>query len=236
MSEPVIRDAVIDDARSIALIHVRAWQVAYRGIGYSEDGKTRSREREGAAAPEIDTRYRKILKHDLDFRRPDLALLKDFEAYRDSFLPGDDRPGGAQGAAYSDAQAYLALMDWFARGENLTDNLVPMDTYWVFYHDEMAGELKVRHFLRGNLLRRGGHIGYSVKPKFRNRGFATQMLQFGLERLRERGEFDALITCNDTNAASARVIEKCGGVRISDSRLQGKVLRRYLIAIAPADS
>ena len=47
-----------------------------------------------------------------------------------------------------------------------------------------------------------------------------------LELVAAKGVTDALLTCAHDNAASIRVIEKCGGVRIADS-----MRRRYLFPI-----
>ena len=58
----------------------------------------------------------------------------------------------------------------------------------------------------------GGHIGYAVRPAFRRRGFATEILRQSLEITESLGIRRVLVTCNAVNVASARVIERCGGV------------------------
>ncbi len=167
---------------------------------------------------------------ELHFRRPSPELRSAFEAFRDAFLPADvDMWTGVFGSGRSDVAAYIEQAARLARGK--VDSLVPTDTFWVFAGDEMAGELHVRHYLRRTLLHHGGHIGYSVQPKFRSCGVASAMLRFGIERLRALGEVEALVTCDDENAPSARVIEKAGGVRIPDTMLAGRPHRRYLIPI-----
>jgi predicted acetyltransferase len=167
----------------------------------------------------------------LEYRRPSADLIPAFERFRDAFLPGDfDMWRGLSISARTDPNAYVALLQSMAEG-TAPPPLVRSDTYWVFAGDEIAGELKIRHHLRGALLRHGGHVGYSVQPKFRGKGVATAMLLWALDRLRELGETEALVTCNDSNTASARVIEKCGGVRIHDSVYDGAPHRRYMIAL-----
>lgn len=167
---------------------------------------------------------------DLEFRRPSPALFEAFERFRDAFLPSDeDMWTGLFGDARTKLPAYL---DWLERSaQDRNPGLVPMDTYWVFCGEEMVGELNVRHYLRGPLLLRGGHIAYSVEPKFRGRGIAREMLQYGLRRLKELGEIEALITCLEGNAASARVAESSGGVRIHDAEVAGETHRRYLVRL-----
>lgn len=62
------------------------------------------------------------------------------------------------------------------------------------------------------LLQRGGHIGYGVRYSEWNRGYGTKMLALALEKAKELHISSVLITCNDDNIASARVMEKNGFV------------------------
>ena len=59
---------------------------------------------------------------------------------------------------------------------------------------------------------RGGHIGYGVRYSEWNRGYGTKMLGLALEKAKELHLSLVLITCNDDNLASARVMEKNGFV------------------------
>jgi predicted acetyltransferase len=47
------------------------------------------------------------------------------------------------------------------------------------------------------------------------------------------GIAQALLTCGENNAASARVIEKCGRVRIDNSQTEYGIHRRYWVPTAP---
>jgi predicted acetyltransferase len=94
---------------------------------------------------------------------------------------------------------------------------------------QVAGRLSVRHALNDFLLQQGGHIGYGVLPPFRSRGLGTRMLQRGLEHAATLGIGRVLVTCDDTNVASRRIIEGAGGVYESSySGPDTKVpIRRY---------
>jgi predicted acetyltransferase len=170
----------------------------------------------------------------LDFRRPSPQLAPAFKKFLNAFLVGDHNMwpvDGIFGLARTDLPAYIEFLQLSAEGRALPSHFVPSDTYWVFAGDEMAGEVHVRHFVRGTLWRVGGHVGYSVQPKFRRQGVASAMLRHACSRLRELGEVDALITCWDENTASAGVIEKCRGIRIADAVEDGHLARRYLIPL-----
>ena len=61
-------------------------------------------------------------------------------------------------------------------------------------------------------MRESGHIGYSVHPNKRRQGYATKQLQFALDEAEKLGLQKVLITCDKANIASAKTIQKVGGV------------------------
>ena len=106
--------------------------------------------------------------------------------------------------------------------------IVPMDPFFIETDEgRILGEIFIRHRLSAALEQYGGHIGYKVRPSCRNRGVATAALRLALQKLAAIGVPRALVTCSAANLASARVIEKCGAVRIEDSHQQDRVTRRY---------
>jgi len=94
---------------------------------------------------------------------------------------------------------------------------VAQTNLWLIDGDEFLGQLSIRHTLNRRLRFKGGHIGYSVRPSQRRRGHATLMLRLALPVAHRMGIDPALITCDDTNIASRRVIEANGGVLASAS-------------------
>jgi len=103
--------------------------------------------------------------------------------------------------------------------------------FWVAEASIYLGAITLRHSLNDFLLRAGGHIGYSIRPSARRRGLATWALAEVLTEARGLGLDRVLVTCGDDNLASARTIEKNGGV-LEDVRATGLGLtRRYWIAL-----
>lgn len=109
------------------------------------------------------------------------------------------------------------------------EGLVHSDYFWMTDGDEVVGFLAVRHRLNAFLLEEGGHIGYSVRPPRRREGHATRALGLALGRAAALGIEQALVTCDEHNAASRRTIELNGGVH-EDTR-HGN--RRYWVATGP---
>ncbi|PYQ30126.1 MAG: GNAT family N-acetyltransferase [Acidobacteria bacterium] len=106
---------------------------------------------------------------------------------------------------------YVRLLDAQARGERLPDGWVPSITMFGFAGDEVVGRLQFRRVLNERLLLIGGNIGYAVLPQFRGRGYAKSMLRQGLTLACAEGLRRVLITCDEDNRASARIIESVGG-------------------------
>ncbi|GLJ62965.1 hypothetical protein GCM10017576_30960 [Microbacterium barkeri] len=116
----------------------------------------------------------------------------------------------------------------------LPGGLVHNDLYWIVDEGEVVGFVSFRHALNDYLRRVGGHIGYSVRPSRRRRGYASRGLALALERAREIGLDRVMLTCDDDNVGSARTIEGAGGVLedVSDQSAHGHpLLRRYWIEL-----
>jgi predicted acetyltransferase len=131
--------------------------------------------------------------------------------------------------AWQSYSAFYALLSRMKAGGYPRPEIVPMDSYFIEADGHILGETFIRHRLTPHLEQIGGHVGYKVRPSCRNRGVATAALRLALKQLAAMGVERALVTCNTTNAASAKVIERCGGFRIEDALLPGRVERRYWI-------
>lgn len=165
-----------------------------------------------------------------------MRLLRPSAALRDAFLDVAREWRAADNDRYAlaidDFDAWLARMDRHARWEACPAPLVPCDHYWLVNEDDrILGGVRLRHALSRSLLVEGGHIGYDVRPSERRKGLGTRLLALTLEKARARGLERVLVTCDHDNVASARIIEKNGGVEIttSISRGSGKVVRRFWI-------
>ena len=105
------------------------------------------------------------------------------------------------------------------------------DTFIVLDGEgELVGILNVRHHLNKALEQAGGHIGYSVHPAHRRRGYATEMLALALDYCRDTlGLEKVLITCYDDNPGSARTIQHFNATLENKVPEGDRLVRRYWI-------
>ncbi|HXI59611.1 MAG TPA: GNAT family N-acetyltransferase, partial [Polyangia bacterium] len=92
------------------------------------------------------------------------------------------------------------------------ESLVPKTHLWAVADEQFVGRISIHHELNEALRVEGGHIGYDTVPSFRHLGVATEMLRQALPVARALGLTAVLLTCDDTNVGSIRVIERNGGL------------------------
>ena len=98
-------------------------------------------------------------------------------------------------------------------GINLPEGWVPDIQLVAFEKDGKAvGFLNLRLRLNDFLLEEGGHIGYSIRPSERGKGYAKEALCQGLQVAKGKNIKQALVTCSTENPASRAVILANGGV------------------------
>ena len=95
----------------------------------------------------------------------------------------------------------------------LPEYYVPSYDYFFVEDDKFIGVIHIRIRLTEGLLKYGGHIGYGINPLYWNKGYGTKLLKMGLEKAKELVKEDKiLITCDDDNIGSYKIIENNGGV------------------------
>ena len=172
-----------------------------------------------------------------------LVLVEPCGKYLESYLEAreEGRENGMASDDFSRAPAgeLLKRYDDFRCGRDLPPGWVAADYYWLVDEDKnrFIGEIGIRHGLTEALRRYGGHIGYAVRPSEWNKGHGTLMLGLALEKARDLGITTAMITCDDDNAASARVMEKNGFTLLDrvTNTVDGRtvITRRYTKNLSP---
>ena len=150
----------------------------------------------------------------MELRRPTLAdketileMMAEFEATQSA------HDGGFWDAENFDYEEWLESNRDMEMGLGIPDSWVPAVQLVAFARDGQAvGFLNLRLRLSDYLLEEGGHIGYSIRPSERGKGYAKESLRQGLEVAKGKNIKRALVTCSTKNPASRAVILANGGV------------------------
>lgn len=95
----------------------------------------------------------------------------------------------------------------------LPSHYVPSYGFFAVDDDKFIGVIHIRIRLTENLLKYGGHIGYAINPKYWNMGYGKKLLKLVLEQHKNLiKEDNILITCDDDNIGSYKIIEFNGGI------------------------
>ncbi len=159
-----------------------------------------------------------VLSDSSDRPHMQLTLVSPAEKHRETFLHALREfqreglswwTGGDITLAEQDFPAFVAKK--LADANPPVATQVPKTHLWAVADGQFVGRISIHHTLTDALRREGGHIGYDTVPSLRGRGVATEMLRQALPVARALGLREVLITCDDTNTASIRVLEKNGG-------------------------
>ena len=123
---------------------------------------------------------------------------------------------------------YIRMVENHANKQELPLGWNSYTTFWLVDDDTFIGELHLRHTLTDYLRNYGGHIGYTIRPTYRAQGYGTQILALALPEIKKMGYDRVLVTCDETNIASKKIIETNGGV-FEKANSQGKYLPKKLL-------
>lgn len=88
---------------------------------------------------------------------------------------------------------------------------VPYTCYVFIIENKIVGVGSVRHYLNEYLEKFGGHIGYSIRPSERKKGYGSKVLELLIKQANDMDIEKILITCNVNNMGSKKVIENNNG-------------------------
>lgn len=152
---------------------------------------------------------------DFILRRPTSEYANQIAEYRQEFLnAGDSMDGCGPLRRLEDPEEYIKVCKDYESTKEVCAKLVPA-TQFLFIRksdNRLVGMIQVRHCFNDYLEKYAGHIGYSVRPCERRKGYAKQMLKMALPYCREIGLDQVLITCMDGNIGSEKTILANGGV------------------------
>ena len=163
----------------------------------------------------------KVIEPSYDFENEYLKMCSDYIEKQD------------QNYCYStieEVRKKIASDNRYAYGE-IPANRVKSFSYWFIVDNCIIGTSRFRPELNDDLKIEGGNIGYDVSPQFRKLNYGTMILNWTKMKAFDYGLKEILVTCDDDNIGSYKIIEKNKGklLEIINSPKTNKMIRRYII-------
>ena len=164
--------------------------------------------------------------------KPDLSYADEIIKYKEESLKESPIINGSAGLdRFSSIEVWLEELKKRSCEDTVPKGLVPSSTYLGIREKDnyIVGMIDIRHYLNEYLTQVGGHIGYGVRKTERNKGYAKQMLKLALEKCKELKIKKVLITCDEDNIASEKVILSANA-KLEDIRnVDGENKKRFWI-------
>ena len=99
-----------------------------------------------------------------------------------------------------------------------SEERVPARTYFLVRESDnrIVGMINIRLALNERLKKYDGHIGYSIRPTERQKGYNKVNLYLALEVCQQHGIKEVFMDCDKDNPASAKTMQSLGGKLIRE--------------------
>ena len=172
---------------------------------------------------------------ELELVIPTMEYKKDVEEYLREFLDNGENEIAGDGGLdrIRDFDKWLEKVQNDVSADTVDKDRIPATLYLTIRKSDkkIVGNVQIRHFLNEKLLNYGGHIGDSVRPSERRKGYATEQIRLALEKCKELGIDNVLMDCDKTNIGSAKSIQKNGGILENEIYVEDELIQRYWISL-----
>ena len=164
--------------------------------------------------------------------KPDLSYADEIIKYKEESLAESPIINGSAGLdRFSSIEVWFEELKKRSCEDTVPKGLVPSSTYLAVREKDnyIVGMIDIRHYLNEYLTQVGGNIGYGVRKTERNKGYAKQMLKLALEKCKELKIKKVLITCDEDNIASEKVILSANAKFEDIRNVDGENKKRFWI-------
>ena len=176
-------------------------------------------------------------KEELKLIEPILEYKEQVMEYRRAFLENGDQLHGT--ARLEEVEIYEEWLKFEERAlRKYGESYVPATIYLCIRikDNKLVGMIEFRHELNEFLLQYGGHIGYSVHPNERKKGYAKEMLRLMLIKCKQYGKERVLVNCDKDNIASSKTMIANGAVLENEvidtvNLTKSGIIQRYWIKL-----
>ena len=164
---------------------------------------------------------------------PSLELESAFLVFFEDFSTNDMDNIESYLLGRDNFSSYIQSLTDESKGINLPEGYVPCSHFWLIDENQsILGAVRIRHNINNEFLTlEAGHIGYDIAPSFRRNGYGKTILKLALTKAKALGLHKILLTADEDNIASRKIIESNSGKL--ENIVMGKVfpnlLARYWI-------
>lgn len=174
-------------------------------------------------------------EEELELVIPTKEYQKEVEEYLQEFIEyGENKIAGIGGLdRLKDFNQWLEKVQNDMSSKIINEEKVPATVYLTIRKSDkkIVGNLQIRHRLNKKLLNYGGHIGDSIRPSERKKGYATEQIRLALKKCRELGIDNVLMDCDKSNIGSAKSIMNNGGILENEVYVDNVLIQRYWISL-----
>ena len=173
------------------------------------------------------------------FEEPSIERKEEALQYINEFIENNSDINGTGGLdRYLDNYEGWLVKIKLDRQEEQPEGRVPALTYFLIRDNDnkIIGMINIRIKLNEYLKKHGGHIGYSIRPSERRKGYNKINLYLGLKVCQENGVDDAMLDADLDNPGSWKTMEALGGIRVDEyvDEETHKECVRYIIPVNEA--
>ena len=150
---------------------------------------------------------------------PTIERKKDAIDYISEFLKYEsDINGTGLLDKYLKEESYENWLIYLSKVQNkdyaYSINFVPNRTFFLIREkdNKIVGMINIRLELNEKLKNSGGHIGYSIRPTERRKGYNKINLYLGMQEAQKLGLDRVMLDCDVNNLGSDRTLKALGGV------------------------
>ncbi|MCM1063707.1 MAG: GNAT family N-acetyltransferase [Eubacterium sp.] len=171
------------------------------------------------------------------FEIPSIDRKEDAIAFINEYYEFKSEISGS-GGLHKFLDDYEGWLDKLQRDQarTVSEKRVPSKTYFLVRKNDnkIIGMTNIRLVLNETLKKRGGHIGYSIRPTERGKGYNKINLYSGLKVCQEHNIPKVLMDADQSNPASWKTMEALGGIKTReylDEENARNIVKAYAIDV-----